>query len=55
MIQEEREERHKYKGVVKTAITSQSEDPMIAALKSVEGKFNKLINHIIISGYIFLF
>ncbi|KAK0098924.1 hypothetical protein PV326_013705 [Microctonus aethiopoides] len=41
MIQEEREERHKYKGVVKTAITSQSEDPMIAALKSVEdGSFD---------------
>lgn len=37
MIQEEREERHKYKGVVKTVITAQSEDPMMAALKCVEG------------------
>lgn len=37
MIQEEREERHKYKGVVKTVISTQSEDPMMAALKSVEG------------------
>lgn len=37
MIQEEREERHKYKGVVKTVISAQSEDPMLAALKCVEG------------------
>lgn len=37
MIQEEREERHKYKGVVKTVISTQSEDPMLAALKCVEG------------------
>ncbi|XP_053594107.1 U2 snRNP-associated SURP motif-containing protein isoform X2 [Microplitis demolitor] len=38
MIQEEREERHKYKGVVKSVVMSQSaEDPMMAALKSVEG------------------
>ncbi|XP_012056899.1 PREDICTED: U2 snRNP-associated SURP motif-containing protein [Atta cephalotes] len=37
MIQEEREERHKYKGVVKTVISTQSEDPMMAALKCVEG------------------
>lgn len=37
MIQEEREERHKYKGVVKTVISAQSEDPMMAALKCVEG------------------
>ncbi|KAG5321906.1 SR140 protein, partial [Pseudoatta argentina] len=36
MIQEEREERHKYKGVVKTVISTQSEDPMMAALKCVE-------------------
>ncbi|XP_034947104.1 U2 snRNP-associated SURP motif-containing protein isoform X2 [Chelonus insularis] len=41
MIQEEREERHKYKGVVKNVISTQSEDPMIAALKSVEdGSFD---------------
>ncbi|XP_011505510.1 PREDICTED: U2 snRNP-associated SURP motif-containing protein [Ceratosolen solmsi marchali] len=41
MIQEEREERHKYKGAVKSISTSQSEDPMIAALKSVEdGSFD---------------
>lgn len=38
LIQEEREERHKYKGVVKTVISAQSEDPMLAALKCVEGK-----------------
>lgn len=38
MIQEEREERHKYKGVVKTVISTQSEDPMLAAMKSVEGE-----------------
>ncbi|KAG8034695.1 hypothetical protein G9C98_007771 [Cotesia typhae] len=38
MIQEEREERHKYKGVVKNVVMSQaSDDPMLAALKSVEG------------------
>lgn len=37
MIQEEREERHKYKGVVKNVISTQSEDPMLAALKCVEG------------------
>jgi hypothetical protein len=37
MIQEEREERHKYKGAVKSISSSQNEDPMIAALKSVEG------------------
>lgn len=37
MIQEEREERHKYKGVVKTVLSSNNEDPMIAAMKSVEG------------------
>lgn len=37
MIQEEREERHKYKGVVKTVISAQTEDLMLAALKSVEG------------------
>ena len=37
MIQEEREERHKYKGGVKPVVTSQNEDPMIQALKSVEG------------------
>ncbi|XP_025152472.1 U2 snRNP-associated SURP motif-containing protein [Harpegnathos saltator] len=41
MIQEEREERHKYKGVVKTVISAQSEDPMMAALKCVEdGSFD---------------
>ncbi|KAF7380084.1 hypothetical protein HZH66_014439 [Vespula vulgaris] len=41
MIQEEREERHKYKGVVKTVISTQSEDPMMAALKCVEdGSFD---------------
>ncbi|XP_076388800.1 U2 snRNP-associated SURP motif-containing protein isoform X3 [Megachile rotundata] len=41
MIQEEREERHKYKGVVKTVISTQSEDPMLAALKCVEdGSFD---------------
>ncbi|XP_015109762.1 U2 snRNP-associated SURP motif-containing protein isoform X1 [Diachasma alloeum] len=41
MIQEEREERHKYKGVVKNVITTQSEDPMLAALKCVEdGSFD---------------
>ncbi|XP_046143797.1 U2 snRNP-associated SURP motif-containing protein isoform X2 [Osmia bicornis bicornis] len=41
MIQEEREERHKYKGVVKTVISAQSEDPMLAALKCVEdGSFD---------------
>ncbi|XP_026670988.1 U2 snRNP-associated SURP motif-containing protein isoform X2 [Ceratina calcarata] len=46
MIQEEREERHKYKGVVKNVISTQSsssssEDPMLAALKSVEdGSFD---------------
>jgi len=49
MIQEEREERHKYKGVVKTVISTQSEDPMLAALKCVEGiyKYNKIMppNH----------
>lgn len=39
MIQEEREERHKYKGVVKTVISAQSEDPMLAALKCVEGMY----------------
>lgn len=39
MIQEEREERHKYKGVVKTVISAQSEDPMMAALKCVEGMY----------------
>lgn len=39
MIQEEREERHKYKGVVKTVISAQSEDPMLAALKCVEGTY----------------
>lgn len=39
MIQEEREERHKYKGVVKTVISAQSEDPMLAALKCVEGVY----------------
>ena len=43
MIQEEREERHKYKGVVKTVISTQSEDPMLAALKSVEGEFYSLL------------
>lgn len=44
MIQEEREERHKYKGVVKTVISSaQSEDPMMAALKCVEGMCIKYI------------
>lgn len=37
MIQEEREERHKYKGAVKSVMTSQVEDPMLAALKCVEG------------------
>lgn len=41
MIQEEREERHKYKGAVKTVISAQSEDPMLAALKCVEdGSFD---------------
>ncbi|XP_017763481.1 PREDICTED: U2 snRNP-associated SURP motif-containing protein isoform X2 [Eufriesea mexicana] len=41
MIQEEREERHKYKGVVKNVISTQSEDPMLAALKCVEdGSFD---------------
>ncbi|NP_001153375.1 U2-associated SR140 protein isoform X1 [Nasonia vitripennis] len=42
MIQEEREERHKNKGVVKTVVaSSQSDDPMMAALKSVEdGSFD---------------
>ncbi|CAK9832892.1 U2 snRNP-associated SURP motif-containing protein [Anthophora retusa] len=41
MIQEEREERHKYKGVVKNVISAQSEDPMLAALKCVEdGSFD---------------
>ncbi|XP_046746298.1 U2 snRNP-associated SURP motif-containing protein isoform X2 [Diprion similis] len=41
MIQEEREERHKYKGVVKTVISAQTEDPMLAALKCVEdGSFD---------------
>ncbi|XP_076667645.1 U2 snRNP-associated SURP motif-containing protein isoform X2 [Andrena cerasifolii] len=41
LIQEEREERHKYKGVVKTVISAQSEDPMLAALKCVEdGSFD---------------
>ncbi|XP_011349105.1 U2 snRNP-associated SURP motif-containing protein isoform X3 [Ooceraea biroi] len=41
MIQEEREERHKYKGAVKTVISTQSEDPMLAALKCVEdGSFD---------------
>ncbi|XP_033207968.1 U2 snRNP-associated SURP motif-containing protein isoform X2 [Belonocnema kinseyi] len=41
MIQEEREERHKYKGVVKTVITTAAEDPMMAALKCVEdGSFD---------------
>lgn len=41
MIQEEREERHKYKGAVKTVISTQSEDPMMAALKCVEdGSFD---------------
>ena len=39
MIQEEREERHKYKGVVKTVLTTTIEDPMMAALKCVEGIF----------------
>lgn len=38
MIQEEREERHKYKGGVKPVSSTQnSEDPMMAAMKSVEG------------------
>lgn len=41
MIQEEREERHKYKGVVKTVISTQSEDPMLAALKCVEGVYTQ--------------
>ena len=36
-IQEEREERHKYKGAAKTVLTTTSEDPMMAALKCVEG------------------
>lgn len=41
MIQEEREERHKYKGVVKTPAVSQAEDPILAAIKSVEdGSFD---------------
>ncbi|XP_051156379.1 U2 snRNP-associated SURP motif-containing protein isoform X1 [Leptopilina boulardi] len=41
MIQEEREERHKYKGVVKTVLTTACEDPMMAALKCVEdGSFD---------------
>lgn len=43
MIQEEREERHKYKGVVKTVISAQSEDPMLAALKCVEGMYKSII------------
>lgn len=43
MIQEEREERHKYKGVVKTVISAQSEDPMLAALKCVEGVYNNIM------------
>ncbi|XP_043287428.1 U2 snRNP-associated SURP motif-containing protein isoform X2 [Venturia canescens] len=41
MIQEEREERHKYKGVVKTVLSTNTEDPMMAAMKSVEdGSFD---------------
>lgn len=48
MIQEEREERHKYKGVVKNVISTQSEDPMLAALKCVEGNNLILIYFIII-------
>lgn len=47
MIQEEREERHKYKGVVKTVISTQSEDPMMAALKCVEGIYKYYEMHII--------
>lgn len=43
MIQEEREERHKYKGVVKTVISAQSEDPMMAALKCVEGNLTRVL------------
>lgn len=43
MIQEEREERHKYKGVVKTVISAQSEDPMLAALKCVEGMYTYIL------------
>lgn len=45
MIQEEREERHKYKGVVKTVISTQSEDPMMAALKCVEGTRTCIYTH----------
>ena len=39
MIQEEREERHKYKGgiIPKPVVPSLIEDPMLAALKCVEG------------------
>lgn len=44
MIQEEREERHKYKGGVKPVSSTQGgEDPMMAAMKSVEGKFKHCI------------
>lgn len=54
MIQEEREERHKYKGAVKTVISTQSEDPMMAALKCVEGMYRYIMFFICMFLYRFI-
>lgn len=40
MIQEEREERHKYKGAVKNVMNVQSEDSTMMTMKSVESNEN---------------